>query len=99
MAKEKVVKWQERREVWAHYVRNKVKGHMEIHGPHVEQNHSSLKAIVEDDVNRSLEQNIVEVMGRTDLLLQKRQALKYKWEVEAANELKKMDVIRCGYLT
>eukprot|EP00957_Ditylum_brightwellii_P073077 5553287-Ditylum_brightwellii.AAC.1 len=29
----------------------------------------------------------------------KRQALKYKWEVEAAKEPKKMDVIRCGYLT
>ena len=77
-AKEKIVKWQERREVWAHYMRNKVKGHMEIHGPHVEQNHASLKAIVEDDVTRSLEQNIVEVMRRTGLLLQKRQALKYK---------------------
>ena len=71
MAKEKVVKWQEQREVWVHYVRNKVKGHIEIHGPHVEQNHSSLKAIVEDDVNRSLEQNIVKVMGSTGLLLQK----------------------------
>ena len=80
-------------------MRNKVKGHMEIHGPHVEQNHASLKAIVEDDVNRSLEQNIIEVMRRTGLLLQKRQALKYKWEVEAANELKKMDVIRRGHLT
>ena len=99
VAKEKVVKWQERREVWAHYVRNKVKGHMEIHGPHVEQNHASLKAIVEDDVTRSLEQNIVDVMRRTGLLLQKRQSLKYKWEVEAANELKMMDVIRRGHLT
>ena len=38
-------------------------------------------------------------MGRTGLLLQKKQALKYKWEVEAANELKKIDVIRRGYLT
>ena len=50
-------------------------------------------------VNKSREQNIVEVMGRTGLLLQKRQALKYKWELEAANKLKKMDVIRRGYLT
>ena len=85
--------------MWAHYVRNKVKGHMEIHGPHVEQNHASLRAVVEDDVTRSLEQNIVEVMRRTGLLLQKRQALKYKWEVEAANELKMLDVFTRGHLT
>ena len=85
--------------MWAHYVRNKVKGHMEIHGPHVEQNHASLRAVVEDDVTRSLEQNIVEVIRRTGLLLQKRQALKYKWEVEVANELKMFDVFRRGHLT
>ena len=72
---------------------------MEIHGPHVEQNHASLKAIVEDDVTRSLEQNIIEVMRRTGLLLQKRQAFKYKWEVEGANELKKMDLFRRVHLS
>ena len=72
---------------------------MHIHGPHVEQNHASLKAIVEDDKTRSLEQNIIQVMRRTGLLLQKRQSLKYKWQVEGANALQKMDVIRRGHLT
>ena len=77
-AKQKVVQWQERREEWAHYVRIKVKGHMDIHGPHVEQNHASLKAIVGDDKTRSLEQNITHVMDRTCLLFKKGQSHKYK---------------------
>lgn len=71
---------------------------MNIEGPHVEQNHASLKAIAGDDKSRSLEQNIVDVMDRTCLLLQKRQSLKYKWSVEAANDLRKMDAIRRAHL-
>ena len=51
---------------------------MDIHGPHVEQNHASLKAIVGDDKMRSLEQNITHVMGKTCLLFKKGQSHKYK---------------------
>ena len=71
---------------------------MNIHGQHVEQNHASLKAIIADDPTRTLEHNIVQVMNRTGLLLQKIQALNYKWQVEGANALKNIDVIRRGHL-
>ena len=71
---------------------------MNIYGLSVEQNHASLQMIVGDDKMRSLDQNIVDVMKRTGLMFQKKQNEKYKWSVEAANDLTKMDDVRRSHL-
>ena len=60
-----------------------------------EQNHWSLKATAGDDATRPLEQNIVDVMERSDLVLQKKQKAKDKWATEAENYLSKIQDWRC----
>lgn len=51
---------------------------------YAEQNHSSLRAIASDDPTRTIEDNITDVMQRTELVFQNRQRLKDKWATEAA---------------
>eukprot|EP00985_Skeletonema_marinoi_P029875 scaffold29448_cov65-Skeletonema_marinoi.AAC.2 len=95
---DKIVYWQERRNNWALYKRNRVKGHQNTEGPYVEQNHASLVAIAGDDKRRTLEDNIVDVISRTKLILQKHQDFDYKWQAEAQLDLQRMDASRRGDL-
>lgn len=89
----KIIRWQNERTRWAHYVRNKVNSRLNIEvSAYAEHNHSSLKAIAGDNACRPIEKNIVDVMERTKLLFEKRQNLKYKYSVHVDAELRKMNV-------
>lgn len=80
-AKDKVTKWQERKEDWAHYNLNTIRGHENVRtSTPAEQNHSSIAARIPDRRSRSLEQFIVEVIKRTNDIYNERQEALHKYE-------------------
>eukprot|EP00986_Skeletonema_menzelii_P004664 scaffold1622_cov114-Skeletonema_menzelii.AAC.1 len=73
---------------WGHYSRNTVAGHRNIStSSYAEQNHSSIKAMAPDDPNRTVEQNIVDIMLRDKTLIEDRQREKDSWYTTANAEL------------
>lgn len=90
-AKDTIVKWQERRKDWAHYVVRKVIGHREIKSSsYSEQNHSSLAARVPDDHSRPIERFITEVIRRTGDIMDERQKALFTWDANKATAVDNM---------
>jgi len=88
---DKIVKWQEMGPRWGHYSRNTVAGHRNIStSSYAEQNHSSIKAMAPDDANRTVEQNIVDIMMRDKTLIEERQREKNLWYCTVVADLSEL---------
>ena len=95
----KIVRWQTECHRWAHYERNKIKHHFGTQSSvYAEQNHSSIAAIAGDNNTRTIEKNICDVMERTGLIFDKRQVSKYKYAVDYASDMDKLDATRRRHL-
>lgn len=91
-AKDKVLKWQEERHRWAHYVVIRIRGHRNIRtSSYSEQNHSSQAQRVPDDATRPVEQFLVELLHRTDDVLNERQVKLFEWEAGSETAIRKLN--------
>lgn len=91
-AKETVLKWQNQRQRWAHYVTVNIPGHRNLRTScYVEQNHSSLAQRVPDNAKKSVVQFIVDIIGRSGDVLDERQGEWMKWDASSASAIQKMD--------
>ena len=99
-AKDKIVRWQKESERWGRYVWSGIEGirNRKSSSP-AESNHASLVAIAPDKPNRTLEENIVDVMARTGLLFQKRMTTKAQHAASAAAAIKSMSGPRASHLS
>ena len=85
---------------WAHYSRNTVPRNRFIQtSNYAEQNHWSIAANAPDDPDRSLEQNIVDIMERDKTLADTRQKAQYKWKAVENTHLNDMPRERANDLT
>jgi hypothetical protein len=79
--KDKIVTWQNIGDQWAYFSRNTVSRHRFVAtSNYAEQNHWSIAANAPDDPNRSLEQNIVDIMERDKTLFDQRQKDAFRWD-------------------
>lgn len=86
---------------WAHFSRNTVPGHRNITTSScAEQNHSSIKAMAPDDANRTVEQNIADIMTMRDKTLNDaRQQEKNLWYCTVDADLRQMTKDRSEQLS
>jgi len=100
VVKEKIIYWQNCGNRWAYYSRNTVPRNRFIQtSNYADQNHRSIAANAPDDPDRSLEQNIVDIMGRDKTLADTRQKAQYKWKAVENNHLNDMPGERADDLT
>ena len=100
VVKEKIIYWQNCGNRWAYYSRNNVPRNRFIQtSNYADQNHRSIAANAPDDPDRSLEQNIVDIMGRDKTLADTRQKAQYKWKAVENNHLNDMPGERADDLT
>lgn len=100
LARDKIIKWQNISDRWAHYRRNMIKGHRNIAtSSYAEQNHASIARVAPDNHNRTLEQNIVDIMKRDEMLFSSRQKEKFLWYSLEAAHINNMTPERAKYLT
>ena len=86
VVKDKIINWQNCGDKWAHYSRNTVPRNRFIRtSNYAEQNHWSIAANAPDDPNRTLEQNIVDIMERDKTLADKRQGALYRGKLSKMN--------------
>lgn len=85
---------------WGHYSRNTVPGHRNISTTsYAEQNHSSIKAMAPDDANRTVEQNIVDIMRRDKTLIEDRQRAKNLWYCHVEADLNQLTTEKSDQLS
>jgi len=100
VVKDKIINWQNCGDKWAHYSRNTVPRNRFIRtSNYAEQNHWSIAANAPDDPNRTLEQNIVDIMERDKTLADKRQGALYQWKAVENEHLNAMPPERADDLT
>lgn len=76
---------------WAYFSRNTVPWHRFVAtSNYAEQNHWSIAANAPDDPNRSLEQNIVDIMERDKTLFDQRQEDAFRWDTLSQTHLSSM---------
>lgn len=99
-AKDKIVRWQKESERWGRYMWSGIEGmrNRKSSSP-AESNHASLVAIAPDRPDRTLEENIVDVMERTSLLFQKRIKSKAQHAASAATAIQSMSGSRASHLS
>ena len=99
-AKDKIVRWQKESERWGRYMWSGIEGmrNRKSSSP-AESNHASLVAIAPDRPDRTLEENVVDVMERTSLLFQKRIKSKAQHAASAATAIQSMSGSRASHLS
>lgn len=82
-----ISKWQEVRHHWGRYRLQDKIGHQLVESnAYAEQNHTSLKQMVGDDKGRPLEQNVAEVIERTEVRFQGLQKDKDKYAITVSTK-------------
>mmetsp|Transcript_12977 Transcript_12977/g.26282 ORF Transcript_12977/g.26282 Transcript_12977/m.26282 type:complete len:1043 (-) Transcript_12977:117-3245(-) len=100
VVKDKIVAWQKEGHRWGHYSRNTVMSHRFIStSNYAEQNHWSIKANAPDDPNRTLEQNIADIIVRDQTLFDGRQADKFRWWAVRGAQMSAMPTQRANHLS
>ncbi len=100
VVKDKIINWQNCGDKWGHYSRNTVPRNRFIKtSNYAEQNHWSIAAFAPDDPNRTLEQNIVDLMERDKTRSDGLQRDRYKWKAVESTHLSAMTRERANDLT